>query len=101
MGMQVLFVVSHTRKTRTVFRLAERISDNGLRIVFLFTRDACRLAADPELVKSLHFAAGLYVLKGDGRSTGFLGDLAEGVEAMDFAGWVGLLEACDRVVSWT
>lgn len=99
--MQVLFVVSQTRKTKTVFRLAERMSDNGLRIVFLFTRDACRLAADPELVKSLHFAAGVYVLKGDGGSTGFLGDLADGVEAMDFAGWVGLLEACDRVVSWT
>ena len=99
--MQVLFVVSHTLKTRTVFRLAERMSDNGLRIVFLFSRDACRLAADPELVKSLHFAAGVYVLKGDGGSTGFLSDLAEGVEAMDFAGWVGLLEVCDRVVSWT
>ena len=101
MGMQVLFVVSCMQKTRTVFSLAERMSDNGLRIVFLFTRDARRLAADTRLVKSLHFAAGVYVLKGDGGSTGFLGDLVEGVEVMDFAGWVGLLEVCDRVVSWT
>ena len=99
--MQVLFVVSQTRKTKTVFRLAERMSDNGLRIFLLFTKDARRLAADPRLVKSLNFAEGVYVLKGDSASTGFLGDLVEGVEAMDFAGWVGLLEVCDRVVSWT
>lgn len=96
----MLFVVGRTRKTGTVFRLAERMSGDGWRIIFLFTREARRLAADPLLLKSLQFADRIYVLEGDGESRR-LGVKLEDVEAVDFGGWVGLLEACDRVVSWT
>jgi len=101
MLLQVLFVVSQLEQTATVFKLAERMGGNGRRIVILFTGVACRYSADPELVKSLRFTEGVYVLKGDCGSKGLLGDLAEGVKAIDYDGWVGLLESCDRVVSWT
>jgi len=49
---------------------------------------------------TLRFAEGIYVLEEDCRSRGLQGRLVEGVEATDYDGWVDLLEACDRVVSW-
>ena len=99
--MWVLFVVVGLQKSVTVFRLAERMARDGQHVVFLFTGDSRRHAADTELMKSLHFAEGIYVLKDDGGFRVSLSDLAEGVEAIDYDGWVGLLEACDRIVSWT
>lgn len=99
--MQALFVVGGLQETGTVFRLAERMAGDGRRIVFLFTGDGCRHAADPELMKALRFAEGIYVLRDDCGSMGVLDRLAEGVEAIDYDGWVGLLEVCDRIVSWT
>ena len=99
--MRVLFVVVGLQKTATVFRMAERMARDGQHIVFLFTGDSRRHAEDPELMKSLRFTKGVYVLKGDGGSRAHRSDLPEVVEAVDYDGWVGLLEACDRVVSWT
>ncbi len=99
--MRVLFVVVGLQETGTVFRLAERMAGDGQHIVFLFTGDSRRHAADPELMKSLHLMEEVYVLEGDGWSKDSLNDLAEGVEAIDYDGWVRLLETCDRVVSWT
>jgi len=99
--MWVLFVVVGLQETVTVFKLAERMARDGQHVVFLFTGDSRRHAADTELMKSLHFAEGIYVLKDDGGFRVSLSDLAEGVEAIDYDGWVGLLEACDRIVSWT
>jgi len=99
--MRVLFVVSGPQETRTVFRLAERMADAGQRVLILFAGGGRRHAADPELIGSLHFAEGVYALRGGCGSREGLGDPADGVETVNYDGWVGLLEACDRVVSWT
>ena len=99
--MKVLFVVSRAKKAETVFRLAEKMSDGGRRIILLFTGEASHYATDAELVKYLHFAEGIYALKVEGMSGGLPSDFPEGVEPTDYSGWVELLEACDRVVSWT
>ena len=99
--MRVLFVVVSLQETGTVFKLAKRMAEDGQHVVFLFTGNSRRHEADPELMKSLHFAEGVYVLGGDGWSRGLLGDLPEGVEEIEYDGWVGLLETCEKVVSWT
>ena len=99
--MRMLFVVVGLQETETVFKLAERMARDGKHVVFLFTGDSRCHAADPELIKSLHFAEGIYFLKGYGVFRVSLSDLPEGVEAVDYDGWVVLLEACDRIVSWT
>jgi len=99
--LRILFVVGRMQGTRTVFRLAERMAGDGQRGVLLFTGDACRHAADPELMWTLRFAEGIYALDDDCRSRGLLADLAKPVEVIDHDGWVRLLERCDRVVSWT
>jgi len=98
--MRLLFVVGHAQETETVFRLADEMARDGGRIVFLFIGDGCRHAADPELMRTLRFAEGIYALEADCRSRGLQDRLVEGVEATDYDGWVDLLEACDRVVSW-
>jgi sulfur transfer complex TusBCD TusB component (DsrH family) len=98
--MWVLFVVVGLQKSVTVFRLAERMARDGQHVVFLFAGDSRRHAEDPELMKSLRFTKGVHILKGDGGWKAPRSDLPEGVEAVDYDGWVGLLEACDSVVSW-
>lgn len=98
--MRVLFVVGRLQETETVFRLAERMAEDGFRVLFLFIQDGCRYAVDTGLMEGLSFAGGVYVLRGDCQLLGLLNDVAEGVEAIDYGDWVDLLEACDRVVSW-
>lgn len=89
------------QRTGIVFRLAEGMAGVSRRIVFLFTGDSRSHAADPELMGTLRFAESIYVLGDDYGSTEVPDSLAEGVEALDYDGWVGLLEDCDRIVSWT
>jgi len=98
--MRVLFVVGRLQENETIFRLAERMAEDGCRVSFLFIGEGCRHSADTMLMRALNLAGGVYVLRGDCLSLGLLNDLAEGVEAVDYGGWVDLLEACDRVVSW-
>lgn len=97
--MRLLFVVSRARETGTVFKLAEKMGSGGRRIIFLFVGDGSHCAKDPELVEHLRFAEGIYVLCDD-VPEGLPSDFVEGVEPTDYGGWVELLEACDRVVSW-
>lgn len=97
--MRVLFVVSRARGTGTVFKLAEKMGGDGRRIIFLFVGDGSHCATDPDLVEHLRFAEEIYVLCDD-VSGGLPRDFADGVKPTDYAGWVELLEACDRVVSW-
>lgn len=99
--MRVLFVVSRMQETRTVFKLAEIMAEDGCQVLFLFIQEGCRHSADLGLMRALNFAGGVYVLREDCRSLGLLKDLAEGVKAIDYDGWVDLLEACGKVVSWT
>lgn len=99
--MRVLFVVSRLHGARTVFRVAERMAEEGGHVIFLFIQEGCRHAAAPEVVRTLGFAEGIYALREDCMSSGLLDDLVEGVQAVGYSGWVDLLEACERVVSWT
>ncbi len=98
--MKVLFVVSRVQKAGTVFKLAEKMSGDGRRIIILFTGDASHCAKDAELVKSLRFAEEICVLRRDGVLGRPQSDFAEGVKPTDYSGWMELLETCERIVSW-
>ncbi|MCX6649700.1 MAG: hypothetical protein NTV61_10000 [Candidatus Bathyarchaeota archaeon] len=83
-----------TQEYGEAFRIARRVAGQGKKILILFTGDGCRLAEDPQLVDSLGFAR-LFALKDDVKKP------VEGVEVIDYAGWVKLLEYCNKTACWT
>ena len=97
--MGVLIVVSELQGGSTVFELARRMALAGERIDILFTGEACRCACDPGLVGSLGFAEGLHCLEPDLRKMGDE-EPARGVRLIGYQGWVDLVEADERIVSW-
>ena len=97
--MGVLFVISGLQDSTTVFEAAERMARSGEKIDFLFTEEACRHAYDPELVDSLSFAGGVYCLESD-LEQAERENLVKGVRLLDYSGWVELVEANDKIVSW-
>ncbi len=82
-----------------MFWVAERMARSGEKIDFLFTEEACRYAYDPELVGSLSFAGGVYCLESDLKQVE-RENLVEGVRLLDYSGWMELVEANEKIVSW-
>lgn len=99
--MLVLFVVSKFQETGTLFGLAGELIKAGNRVQFLFIQEGCYHSADKDLIKALDLTDGLYALREDCIALGIIDDAAELVRTIDYCDWVELLEACDRVVSWT
>ncbi|MDH5791574.1 MAG: hypothetical protein OEZ44_05255 [Candidatus Bathyarchaeota archaeon] len=97
--MSVLFIISRLQDSPTVFRAAERSAQAGMKVMILFTEGGCRHATDRELVASLSYAGGLFCLEPD--SQGLREKIDGGVKRIDYGGWIELVEACDRIVSWT
>ena len=98
--MSVLFVVGRSKEASTAFRAAERMAEGGQEVVFLFTRNGCLHATDKNLVNSLTYAKGVNCLEADCRYEGLLSKVVDGVKLIDYLGWVELIEACDKIVSW-
>lgn len=94
--MSVLFVVQGFQETETVFSIAAKMAETGHGVVFLFTQKGVRHLTDRRLVASLSYAGGISCLEHEGEGY----DLCEGVEMIDYEGWVELIEACERIVSW-
>jgi len=88
--MRVLFLINRPQSWET-FRLAKGVAEGGAEVVILFVGDGCEHLRDKDLIGSLGFAD-LYALC-DG--------CLPPVGAVDYEGWVGLLEGCDETVSWT
>jgi hypothetical protein len=97
--MGVLTVVSKFQDSPTIFETAEWMARGGEKIVFLFIGEACSLAADPDIIDSIGFAEGVYCLESDFNR---IGDEkpAKGVRFTDYSGWVELVEANEKIVSW-
>ena len=83
-----------TQEYGEVFRIARRIASQGKKLLILFTGDGCRLVEDLNMTESLSFAR-LFALKEDVRKS------VEGVEIIDYEGWVKLLEYCNKTACWT
>ena len=98
--MSVLFIVSRLQDSQTVFRAAESSVQAGMKVMILFTEGGCRHAIDRELVASLSYVESLFCLKPDSDSHGLREKIDGGVKPIDFGGWIELIEACDKIVSW-
>ncbi len=96
--MGVLFVISESQDSTTVFGVAERMARSGEKIDLLFTEEACCHVCDPKLVGSLSFA-GVYCLESD-LDQAERENLVEGVRLLDYSGWMELVEANEKIVSW-
>ncbi|UCD45404.1 MAG: hypothetical protein JSV27_02595 [Candidatus Bathyarchaeota archaeon] len=93
--MSVLFVVQGFQETETVFSIAAKMAERG-QIVFLFTQKGVRHLTDRRLTASLSYAGGINCLEHEG--SGY--DLCDGVTMIDYEGWVELIEASEKIVSW-
>ena len=92
--MGVLYVISDRQSASTAFELASKERDD---VSFLLIGQARGLVDDREQREALYPTGRIYCL-GDitnGRSQ------SEGVEVVDYSGWVELIEENERIVSWT
>jgi hypothetical protein len=96
--MGVLFVISEPQDSTTVFGVAERMARSGKKIDLLFIEEACRHVCDPKLVGSLSFT-GVYCLESD-LDQAERENLVEGVRLLDYSGWMELVEANEKIISW-
>jgi hypothetical protein len=92
--LRVLFVVRGPQETSTVFDVAKRMARRGHGVVFMFAQEGAQLASEEETVALLSYAEDVNCLGSK------CPDRVGSVTALDYAGWVRLLEDCDRVVSW-
>ena len=96
--MGVLFVISEFQDSPTAFKIAERMAQRGQRVSILFTGEACRHLTDPELSDSFVFAV-VHCLRSD-LDRIEREKLVGGVRLVDYSGWVELVEANEKIVSW-
>ena len=97
--MNVLLVIGRMQEGSTAFKAAREIAKKD-RLIFVFAYGGCRHATNQGLVRSLDFADGVFCLEPHFRSEGAGDMMAEGVEPIDYGGWVRLIETADRIVSW-
>ncbi|TRO46836.1 hypothetical protein E2P65_05210 [Candidatus Bathyarchaeota archaeon] len=92
--MGTLFVIGRPLETETLPAAMEGLAARGEKVHVLFLQCGVGNAADEKLLRRMGFAESLSCLDADV-------ELAEGVGRVDYIGWVRLIEACERVVSWT
>ena len=83
-----------TEEYGEAFRIARRVAAQGKKLLILFTGDGCRLAENHHITDSLDFAR-LFALNDDVIKS------MDGVEIVDYDGWVKLLEFCNKTACWT
>lgn len=96
--MRCLFIIGGEQKTRTVFNLAEKMAETGSKIILLFVGNG-RHASALQCVGRLKFAESVNVLKADSEEQYYI--FPDGIVLLDYDGCMDLIEACDKMVSWT
>jgi len=95
--MRTLYVIRGVQKSPTVFDIAAERARNGDDVSILFTREARQHVADQSLIDSISFATKIFCLS-RGLDDGI--EVAKDVELLDYPGWVALLEANEKIISW-
>jgi len=92
--MGALYVISDRQSASTAIALASKEKGD---VSILFIGEARGLVDDKEHRKTLDPTSRIYCLGGitNGMSQ------IEGVEIVDYSGWVELIEENERIVSWT
>ena len=92
--MGVLYVISDRQSASTALELASRERDD---VSILFIGEARGLVDDKEHRKTLDHISRIYCLSDITNGM----RQSEGVEVVDYSGWVKLIEENERIVSWT
>jgi hypothetical protein len=92
--VSTLFVVGRPLETETLMATMEGLVAGGEEVHVIFVQDGVRNASDESLVRRMSSARSLSCL--DANS-----EVIEGVERVDYDGWVRLIEGCEKIVSWT
>ena len=92
--MGTLFVVGRPLETETLLVTMEGLAAHGEEVHVIFVQGGLGNAADEKLVRRMSFARSLSCLDDDA-------EVVNGVERVDYNGWVRLIEECEKVVSWT
>ena len=88
-------------KVRELLNMIEETARTGEKVMLLLIHEACKSATDKNFCEETQQrGVDLYVLR-EGLAEGLLGQVVEGVEVVDYDGWVKLLEECEKVFSWT
>jgi len=90
----IILLIIGTSNPGEAFRICRRVAAEGKKILLLFIGDGCRIAENPYITDSLDFAR-LYALVNDCQNP------ANGVELIDYNGWIKLLEYSNKTISWT
>jgi hypothetical protein len=72
----------------------EGLAAGGEEVHVVFIQSGVGNSADENFVGRMSFANSLSCLSPDA-------EVVEGVERVDYDGWVRLIEACEKIVSWT
>ena len=92
--MGVLYVISDRRSASTAFELASKESDD---VSILLIGEARGLIDGRDQRKTLNDSCRIYHL---GAIRNGISQV-DGVEVVDYSGWVSLIEENERIVSWT
>jgi hypothetical protein len=92
--VSTLFVVGRPLETETLMATMEGLVAGGEEVHVIFVQDGVGNASDESLVRRMSSARSLSCL--DANS-----EVIEGVERVDYDGWVRLIEGCEKIVSWT
>ena len=92
--MSTLLVVGRSLETETLLVTMEGLVAQGEEVHVIFVQSGVGNAADEKLVRRMSFARSLSCLDADA-------EVVNGVERVDFHGWVQLIEECEKIVSWT
>ena len=94
---RTLYVIHGAQKSPTVFDIAAERARKGDDVSILFTREARLHAADQSLIDSISFATRIYCLsKGQDDEI----ETTKDVVLIDYSGWVALIEANEKIISW-
>jgi hypothetical protein len=85
-----LFVIGRPLVTETLLATMEALAARE-EIHVVFVQGGVVNASDENLLERMSFAKSLSCLDAD----------SEGVEHVDYLGWLNLIEVCEKIVSWT
>jgi hypothetical protein len=72
----------------------EGLVAKGEKVHVIFVQGGVENASDESIIRRMNSARSLSCL--DANS-----EVVEGVERVDYHGWVRLIEGCEKIVSWT
>ena len=89
--MGTLFVIGRLLETETLLTTMEGLDARGEEVHVIFVQAGVENVSDAKLLRRMGFAKSLSCLNTD----------VEGVERVDYQGWVRLIEGCEKIVYWT